>query len=137
MDNIQKFLADANRIKKHYRQQNANYDGVKVCEQICANFEKINNFAPSLAQALSQYWLDTYILKSKNAENEPSEENLLKLVAFLALLQSENATEQDFEALTEKDWNEIKDLVNYEAEDLPLDLLNDLMSILVGKVKFD
>ena len=77
------------------------------------------------------------ILKSKNAENEPSEENLLKLVAFLALLQSENATEQDFEALTEKDWNEIKDLVNYEAEDLPLDLLNDLMSILVGKVKFD
>lgn len=137
MDNIQKFLADAQRIKKHYRAEHQNYDGIKVCEQIRDHFEKINRAAPGLAQSFGQYWLDSYIYKSRDPANEPSDQNLGKITALLALLESGDATSQDLEALDAADWKEIKDLVNYEAGDLPIDLLNDLMMVIVGKVSFD
>ena len=35
--------------------------------------------------------------------------------------------------LTQKDWQELRDLVNYEAEDLPVDVLQSLMRVLVEK----
>ena len=35
--------------------------------------------------------------------------------------------------LTQKDWQELGDLVNYEAEDLPVDILQSLMRVLVEK----
>ena len=35
--------------------------------------------------------------------------------------------------LIQKDWQELGDLVNYEAEDLPVDVLQSLMRVLVEK----
>ena len=35
--------------------------------------------------------------------------------------------------LSKKDWNAIKELINYEAETLPIEVLTDLMRILVEK----
>ena len=35
--------------------------------------------------------------------------------------------------LTQKDWQELRHLVNYEAEDLPVDILQSLMRVLVEK----
>ena len=35
--------------------------------------------------------------------------------------------------LTQNDWQELGDLVNYEAEDLPVDVLQSLMRVLVEK----
>ena len=49
---------------------------------------------------------------------------------MLAYLNNSN---EDQELLTAKDWKEIGVLVGYEAEDLPVDILRDLMSILVSK----
>ena len=42
-------------------------------------------------------------------------------------------SEEDYELLTEQDWQELGDLVNYEADDLPIDTLQGLMSTLVSK----
>ena len=43
----------------------------------------------------------------------------------------ENSDEFE-DLLTDKDWQELGDTVSYEAEDLPVDLLQDLMKILVS-----
>ena len=58
------------------------------------------------------------------------EENLNKLAAILAFLDNSDELQ---EVLTEEDWKEIGELVNDEAEDLPIDILQDLMKILVEK----
>ena len=44
----------------------------------------------------------------------------------------ENSDEY-FETLTNEDWQEMGRLVNFEAEDLPVDILQDMMSVLVSK----
>jgi hypothetical protein len=43
---------------------------------------------------------------------------------------------EETKALSDNDWKELCSLTNYEAEDLPLDLLNDLMSIFLEKQAF-
>ena len=37
------------------------------------------------------------------------------------------------DTLTDDDWQEMGRLVNFEAEDLPVDILQSLMSVLVSK----
>ena len=64
-----------------------------------------------------------------NQTAEPSEDNLNHLAAFLAFLG--NSDELD-SCIVDKDWEELADAVKYEAEDLPIDILQDLMSILVS-----
>ena len=48
------------------------------------------------------------------------------MLAFL-----ENSDEFE-DRLTDDDWREIGDAVGYEAEDLPVEILQDLMKILVS-----
>jgi hypothetical protein len=43
-----------------------------------------------------------------------------------------NNEEENREKFSEKDWQEIGELVNYEAEDMPLDQLQNLMQVLVA-----
>ena len=38
-----------------------------------------------------------------------------------------------FDTLTNEDWQEIGRLVNFEAEDLPVEILQQLMAVLVSK----
>ena len=46
-----------------------------------------------------------------------------------AFLNNEN----DTDCLTLEDWQQIADSVNYEAEELPMDLLSQMMMTLVEK----
>ena len=61
---------------------------------------------------------------------EPSDENTGKLAAMLAFL---NNSDEDQDLITDEDWQEIGHLVNYEAEDLPVNILQELMMVLVSK----
>lgn len=131
MDNVQKFLADVARIKKHeYAEHSSSYSGERVCADIKSLFVKNNAHVRSLAESYTDYWMSEYILPSAEMQNEPTQEHLDKIAAMQSLI--DNDVEMT-DALSEKDWSELCELTGYEAEDMDVDLLNDLMSIFLDK----
>lgn len=131
MTDIRKFLTDAERLKKHERQNNSGKcDYNKIQADLCKLFGRAASCTESLTDSIFSYWENEYIFNSQNFEEEPTAENLGKLGAILAFLGN---SDEDEDLLNEKDWQELGELVNYEADDLPVDLLQDLMRILVSK----
>ena len=128
MDNISKLYADAQRIKKHYRAEHGKYDGGEVCGQIKELFGRNNGHVKSLALSYADYWYDTYIMNSAEMATEPTEQHLKVLGSMQGLI--DNEAEQITE-LSQDDWTELCELTNYEAEDLPLEFLNDIMILFV------
>lgn len=131
MTNIEKFYSDVQKIKKHNRQENngkSNY--FKIKNNIQNLFEKNCNVGQSLANSCYEYWEKNYIETSSEIDFEPNDENLIKLCSILTFLNGEDENEN---RLTKKDWKEIGQLVNFEAEDLDVYVLQELMKILVSK----
>ncbi len=130
MSDVSKFLSDIQRIKKHVRADNANrYDGKKVCEQIVSLFVTNNRNVEDLARSISDYWFNTYILSSEDLENEPSQNNLDRIIAFQNFI--DGSEDEDYEILCADDWETLKDFVNDEAASMDLDLLQSMMSVLL------
>lgn len=131
MTDIGKFLSDIQRIKKHDRQNNGgNPDYNRIFRDLNSLFLRSTSCPADLARSVFEYWENEYIFNSKNQKEEPSEENSQKLAAMLAFLEDSDEFQN---LLTQKDWQELGDLVNYEAEDLPVDVLQSLMRVLVEK----
>ncbi len=137
MDIIEKFYADVKRIVKHDRANNAgNYDGQRASKEVSKHFISLYRDLGELPCAIADYWEQTYIALSEKPTEEPSEKNITWLAASLALLEGnffELASDQEKEAFTKDDWKELCEMVNYEAEDLPLDMLTSLMSVFTEK----
>lgn len=130
MTDIRKFITDAEKIKKHFRQNNSNslnYNSVQ--KDIRSLFERTTSCPTGLPSSIFEYWENTYIYKSENFSEEPTQTSINKLAAFLAFLEN---TDEYQELISDDDWQEFGPLVNYEAEDLPVSILQDLMSILVS-----
>ena len=131
MTDINKFLSDIEKIQKHDRQNNggkSNYDRVKG--DLRRLFERNAAAVGELADSVFEYWENEYIYRSADLAWEPNEDNRNRLAAYLAFL--ENSDEYQ-ELISDDDWNELGRLVNFEAEDLDVDVLQDLMKILVSK----
>lgn len=133
MNRTEKFLADAQRIRKHYRAEHPKYDGLKVAQETASLFQRTNPDVKELARSFADYWLNEYVSRSTGMDDEPTEQNLAKLAAMQAVLDSEDGGDEGTEALDSKDWQELCSLTNYEAEDLPLETLNNLMILFVDK----
>ena len=134
MTNIQKFYSDIEKIKKYERAQNPqSYDGEKVSLEIKSLFIKNNFSIKALAESFADYWFENYIRSSADIKSEPSDNSIDKIGAMQSLLELDL---EETKALSHNDWKELCSLTNYEAEDLPLDLLNDLMSIFLEKQAF-
>lgn len=135
MDDIQKFFSDIQKQKKYYIAENNNvYDGEQFCSKIKDFFAKGNKELESLSYSFADYWFTTYIVPSSDIKNEPSNNNLDKLAALKSLLcQSTENTE----CLTQEDWQQLSSIVNAEAEDLPMNLLEFLMFTFVEKKAFN
>ena len=132
MTNIDKFLADIQRVIKHDRADNGGrYDGARACRRIADLFAQNNRDVADLARSLADYWLNTYVLSSADLENEPSEENRQRLSAFQYFLDGEAEGQEAFQALTADDWETLRDFVNDEAETMDLDRLQNMMSIVL------
>lgn len=130
MTDIRKFFADIERIKKHVRQNNSgNCDYNLIQNELRNLFARTANCSNSLTDSIFSYWENEYIFKSENFSEEPSSFSLGKLGAILAFLDN---SDEDEDLLSQDDWNELAELVNYEAEDLPVEMLQDLMKILVS-----
>lgn len=127
----QKFLADIQKIKKHDRADNGgHYDGKRVCEQIVKLFINNNRGMANLPREIADYWLNTYVMASADLVNEPSEVNTNKLVEFQLFLDGE---EDSYANINSDDWENLRDFVNFEAEELDLDSLQNMMSIVLDK----
>lgn len=132
MTDIQKFLSDIQRIKKHERLDNGGrYDGKRVCTQISALFERNNRNVENLAREIGDYWLNTYALASENPNEEPLQVNMDRITAFQSFLDGES--EADFSILTGDDWETLRDFVNFEAEEIDLNTLQAMMSIILER----
>ena len=131
MTDIGKFLSNIQRIKKHDRQNNSgNPDYNRIFRDLNSLFLRSTSCPADLARSVFEYWENEYVFNSQNQKEEPSEENSQKLAAMLAFLEDSDEFQS---VLTQKDWQELGDLVNYEAEDLPVDILQSLMRVLVEK----
>ena len=131
MTDINKFLSDVQKSLKHDRQNNggkSNYDRVK--NDLRRLFERNAAAVGELADSVFEYWENEYIYRSSDLTWEPSEENQNRLAAYLAFL--ENSDEYQ-ELISDDDWQEFGRLVNFEAEELDVGVLQDLMKILVSK----
>ncbi len=131
MTDINKFLSDMQKSLKHNRQNNggkSSYDLVK--NDLRRLFERNAAAVGELADSVFEYWENEYIYRSRDLTWEPGEENQNRLAAYLAFL--ENSDEYQ-ELISDSDWEELGRLVNFEAEDLDVDVLQDLMKILVSK----
>ena len=131
MTDIGKFLSNIQRIKKHDRQNNSgNPDYNRIFRELNSLFLRSTSCPADLARSVFEYWENEYVFNSQNQKEEPSEENSQKLAAMLAFLEDSDEFQS---VLTQKDWQELGDLVNYEAEDLPVDILQSLIRVLVEK----
>ena len=140
MDSIQKFCSDIDKIMKHDRADNGgNYNGERACRKIGDFFSANNRGVGELGASFADYWMQTYIMTSADISNEPTADNINKLAAMQALLCAgeDGPAPDDVSCLTTDDWKELCSLVNYEAEDIPLDLLNTLMTVFVDKKALD
>lgn len=133
MDNTQKLAADIERTKKHYRaEHSSNYDCIEVCRQIVEMFANNNKSLFDLAHSFGDYWIDEYIAKSNEVNNEPTAQSIDKLCAMQNVLDNENETK----CLTKKDWQELCQCTNDLSEELPIEILNDLMAMFLDHQAF-
>ena len=131
MTDIGKFLSDIHRIKIHDRQNHSgNPDYNRIFRDLNSLFLRSTSCPADLARSVFEYWENEYIFNSQNQKEEPSEENSQKLAAMLAFLEDSDEFQS---VLTQKDWQELGDLVNYEAGELPVDILRRLLRVFVEK----
>ena len=127
MTEIEKFFTDLQKSIKHERQNSGKVVYGKIRSNIRNLFER-NAGIPGLSASVFEYWENTYIYNS--TAEEPGEKFCLKLAAMLAFLQDDDEFSEE---LNQDDWNELGRLVNFESEDLDIDVLQNLMKILVSK----
>lgn len=133
MQKIQKFLSDAQKIKKHNRSDDAkNYDSKRACAQIANLFENNNKGIGEFPRSMTYYWINHYILSSSDLKNEPTDENLNKLAAIQSFIDGDA---QDLENLNDDDWKNITESINADAEDIPIEMLQKMMNIVLEKGK--
>ena len=131
MTDIGKFLSDVHKVKKHARNNKPGFSSYKDSSDDIRNlFERATSCPMGLPGSIYEYWENTYVFNSTDLMYEPSDENTGKLAAMLAFL---NNSDEDQDLISDEDWQEIGRLVNYEAEDLPVNILQELMMVLVSK----
>ncbi|MCR4940738.1 MAG: hypothetical protein K5930_11640 [Treponemataceae bacterium] len=129
MNDIQKFQADIKRIIKHDRADNGgSYDGIRASRKIAELFISSNKDCQGLAQSISELWLSR-ISSFRAPEKEPSEENLSWLYDVQEFM---DGTLEGDTVLTKADFEELRELIGYEAEDLPVDMLTSMMNTIMS-----
>ncbi len=130
MADIQKFYADVQRIQKHTRAASGIYNAREVTSQLMRLFESNTRGLGDLPLSILEYWKKTYIDCSAQPDNEPVQAHIDWLAVVLCFLDGELDADQD---IPRKDWKELASLINYEAEEIPIDVLSAMMTTLVEK----
>lgn len=120
MTKSEKFSSDISRVKKSDAQS-----ALKEMERL---FVGQNSQWRGLAEALFSWWKDEH---ARGAEiSGIAAQKLCALQSFLC-------GEEPDGSLDQKDWQRIREEVGYEAENIPLDALNDMMRTIVERGGMD
>lgn len=129
MTETEKLITDLKKAVKFARAADGSLDYYKVNDELASLFEKSSHTSKSLANAVFDYWEKEHVVNSQDfIEGELSESNLNLLGAYNAYL---NKSDEFEDLISQDDWHEIGVLVNYEAEDMDIDELTQLMSVLL------
>ena len=135
MTSTEKIIADARRIIKHDRAEHGgNYDALRACGTIAELFERNYGNLAGLPYSAVQFWIKQYIEPSASIANEPTAEHLEKLGAIASFLEGSS---DGTECLTNSDWHKLSDCVKWQADDLDIDILSAMMTVLVEKGALD
>lgn len=113
-------------MDRHENNNTTDYN--RLSPKIASSFERASQVEKSLAGTIFDYWEKTYIWNQADLSEVPSDADVEKLAAFLAFL---NNSDEKAELVTDDDWKNLAELVNYEAEDMDIEKLTELMAILV------
>ena len=130
MADVRKFYADVQRIQKHTRAKYSGSNPSAVTNQVMDLFKSYARDLGDLPASVLEYWKKIYIDCSPHPEEEPRQEHIDWLAAVLSFFDGDLDSDQDIPL---KDWRELANLINYEAEDIPIDVLSSMMSTLVEK----
>jgi len=129
MTDVEKFVSDVAKLKKMDRHEHNNtIDYNRLSNPLADLFAKSSQVDKSFANTIFDYWEKTYIWNQSDLSEAPSDADVSKLAAFLAFL---NNSDENAELVTGSDWKTLAELTNYEAEDMDIEKLTELMSILV------
>lgn len=133
MTSNEKFYSDIKKIVKNERNEDGTLN-LEVCAEKIINFFIRESTVPeSLAGSVAAYWKSEYIDRSLEIENEPTQEHIEILCAFLSFLEN---SDENYDLISDSDWKELCTLVDCEAENLSIEVLQQLMSVLVEKNAF-
>ena len=108
MTDVEKFTSDVAKLKKMDRHEHNNVtDYNRLSNPLADLFARSSQVEKSFANTIFDYWEKNYIWNQADLSEAPTDEDVAKLGAYLA------------------------ELVNYEAEDMEISKLTELMSILV------
>jgi hypothetical protein len=129
MTDIDKFFSDADRMVAR-ASATGKTDTQKLAGEITRLFLSWTRDFGELGTNLSAYWLDAY------TETLSTEEGRKRAVewfgSILALLSDCFTKDMDF---SDRDWDEIRDSISDEAENLDMELITSIMTIIVDRGK--
>lgn len=127
MKDIDKFFSDADRLIARWRAEGTG-NTTRLAASLKGHFDSYSRGAAVIAEPLSSYWKDTYTDSLSTAEGQ--KDAVSWLGSLNSLLAGEFDETMDF---PERDWAEIRDTINAEAESMDMDLLSDIMMIIVDR----
>ncbi len=127
MKEIDKFFSDGDKIIAKWRAEGTGKTA-RLASALSAHFRSWTRSVDEIAEPLVTYWETEY------ADTLGTEEGRKAAVDWLgalhALLTGGFDGTMDFAA---RDWEEIRDTINAEAEAMDLDLLSEIMTVIVER----
>ena len=132
MTEIGKFVADVGSMMKHARSAGGNsVRYADVSSDLRRLFVRASGCPGGLPESVFGFWEGEYASDAPDGIlSDSAREKLAALLAFIA------GSDEYRDVLDGNDWSTLARLVNYEAEELPLDMLNSMMSALVENGAF-
>jgi hypothetical protein len=130
MTNLDKFYSDADRLMKRSAVPGNGLSAGALAQELRRLFLSWARDYGNLGTDLADYWVSAY--ESSLGTEEGRKNGVEWFGALLALLGGEFSPAMDF---SHRDWEEIRDTVNAEADDMDIDLLSSIMTVIVERGK--
>lgn len=127
MKDIDKFFSDGDRIISKWRAEGSGKTD-RLASALSAHFLSWCRPLSDIAAPLAQYWETAYAGTLGTEEGRKAA--IEWFGALHALLHDEFDNTMDF---PDADWDEIRETINAEAENMDLDLLSGILTVIVDR----
>ena len=129
MTDLDKFYSDADRIVARACGAGT-FSAGKLAGELSRHFLVWTRDFGNIATDLASWWNEHYVETLETDEGRKAAVDWFG--SLLALLSGSFTPEMDF---TNRDWEEIRDIISAEAENIDIDLLTSIMTIIVERGK--